>query len=144
MGTELVKSDRFAEIVGNILDLHIRKAQDYGSEGDPYANVRASAEFGIEPWVGAALRLNDKVQRLKSMVQKGRLVNESILDSFDDIAVYAVIARVLYEEAYEEASDREILPDYTDYVFHRREHADVGAIVDGCYYCKYTLQLHVD
>ena len=109
-------ADRFEEIVQGILELHRKKAQDYGSDGDQYANVRASQEFGIEPWVGAALRLNDKVQRLKSMVQKGRLVNESILDSFDDVAVYAVIARVLYEES------QEGLKKPTSVVNHEYEH----------------------
>jgi len=78
--------------------LHDRKQADYGRGDDPFANVRASAEWGVKPWLGAMIRLNDKVKRLQSLAANGQLLNESALDSFDDIAVYAVIARVLYEQ----------------------------------------------
>ena len=88
----------FVEILGEISSLHSAKARDYGSGGDPLANVRASQEFGVEPWVGAMIRLNDKVKRLQALAERGKLANESAIDSFNDIAVYAIIARVLYEE----------------------------------------------
>lgn len=90
--------DRFADVLAEMEALHAKKGADYGSEGDPYANVRASAEFGVTPWVGALIRLNDKVTRLKAFTRKGVLENESVLDSILDIAVYAVIMRILYEE----------------------------------------------
>jgi len=78
--------------------LHDRKQADYGTGTDPFANVRASEEFGIPAWLGAIVRLNDKVQRLKSFALSGTMSNESAVDSFMDIAVYALIARVLFEE----------------------------------------------
>jgi hypothetical protein len=92
-------SKRFHEHLARLGELHDRKQADYGTDQDPFANVRASQEWGIDPWVGSMVRANDKVQRLKSMVRNGNLVNESVEDSLDDIAVYAVIARVLREEA---------------------------------------------
>ena len=79
--------------------LHDRKQEDYGQDKDPYANVRQSAQFGVQPWVGAMVRLNDKVKRIQSFLQKDKLANEPIVDSFMDIAVYAIIAWILYEEA---------------------------------------------
>lgn len=79
--------------------LHAAKQKDYGKPVDPFANVRSSEEFGIEPWVGAMVRLNDKVKRLQSFARTGKLENEGVIDSFMDIAVYALIARVLYETA---------------------------------------------
>lgn len=91
-------SDRFHEILRELGDLHDRKQADYGTSVDPFANVRSTADWGIPAWVGALVRLNDKVQRLKSMVSKGSLNNESAEDSMRDIAVYAAIALVLYEE----------------------------------------------
>lgn len=90
--------DRFDDILKEMSALHNRKGADYGGENDPYANVRASADFGVPPWVGALIRLNDKITRLKSFIRQGKLQNESALDSIQDIAVYAVIMRILYEE----------------------------------------------
>lgn len=91
-------SKRFHELLQEIGDLHDRKQLDYGSAKDPFANVRASEEFGIPSWVGALVRLNDKVVRLKQFAQRGSLANESAKDSMLDIAVYALISYVLYEE----------------------------------------------
>ena len=90
--------DRFDEILTEMSALHNKKGADYGSDADPYANVRASAEFGVEPWVGALIRLNDKITRLKSYTRRGVLENESAADSIKDIAVYAVIMQILYDE----------------------------------------------
>lgn len=91
-------SARFHELLGQVGATHDRKQQDYGKGDDPFANVRASEEWGVDGWVGAMVRLNDKVRRLQSLRTKGYLANESALDSFMDIAVYALIAYVLYEQ----------------------------------------------
>lgn len=91
-------SKRFHELLELEGELHDRKQADYGTGTDPFANVRASSSWGIPPWVGAMVRLNDKVNRLQSFAQKGFLANESAFDSLLDIAVYAKIAYVLLEE----------------------------------------------
>jgi hypothetical protein len=79
-------------------ELHDRKQQDYGTDADPFANVRASEEFGIPAWMGAVLRGNDKMSRLKTYAKKGTLANEGVEDSLRDMAVYALIALVLFRE----------------------------------------------
>lgn len=89
---------RFHAHLDRLRDLHDKKAADYGKDEDPLANVRASEEWGIESWIGAMCRLTDKIRRLQTLARKGALMNESALDSFDDIAVYAILARILYEE----------------------------------------------
>lgn len=91
-------SARFHELLSEIGALHDRKQTDYGRGDDPFANVRASEEWGISGWMGAMIRLNDKVRRLQSLAGKGSLANEAAEDSFKDIAVYALIALVLYEQ----------------------------------------------
>lgn len=96
--TEHTGSARFHEILKELGDLHDRKQKDYGSDTDPFANVRSGQDFGIAPWINAASRLNDKVVRIKSFIRNGDLANESLEDSFRDIAVYAIIALVLREE----------------------------------------------
>jgi len=78
--------------------MHIAKAHDYGTDQDPLSNLRASAQFGVEPWVGAVIRMNDKVTRIASLCQKGTLKNESVEDSLLDIAAYALLALVLLDE----------------------------------------------
>ena len=92
------KSERFYRILGELALLHIRKSRDYGTEEDSFANIRGSKEWGVEPWVGAMIRATDKVLRLQKFAREGRLANEAVEDSFRDLAVYAVIALVLYEE----------------------------------------------
>ena len=95
-------SARFHELLQEIGDLHDAKQKDYGSEADPFANVRASLAWGIPGWVGALVRLGDKVVRLQSFARKGILANESAKDSMMDIAVYALISLVLYEEGLDD------------------------------------------
>lgn len=94
-------SEKFHKYLQELGDLHDRKQQDYGRDDDPFANVRSGSDWGVEPWVGAMIRLNDKVKRLQKLATKrGNLVNESAIDSFCDISVYALIARILYEESH--------------------------------------------
>ena len=78
--------------------LHDRKRLDYGTDSDSFANVQASEEFGIPAWLGAAIRANDKMSRLKTFALKGSLANESVEDSLLDLAAYALIALVLFRE----------------------------------------------
>ena len=89
---------RFSEILKEMDALHIKKGQDYGLENDPFANVRSTEEWGQPAWVGALIRATDKMRRLQKVARGGALVNESAIDSFKDLAVYAVIGLVLYEE----------------------------------------------
>ncbi len=93
-------SQRFHDILKKLGELHDKKQRDYGTDADPFNNIRASAkEWGIPAWVGAMLRATDKVRRLQKFADAGELANESVIDAFDDLAVYAVIARVMYEES---------------------------------------------
>lgn len=89
---------RFHALLKEIGALHDKKQEDYGTDEDPFANVRASSEWGIKPWVGAMNRAGDKVKRLKKYAKDGRLANESARDSFLDNAVYTLIALILHDE----------------------------------------------
>lgn len=98
MRAEPGTSLRFHQLLDQIGELHDRKQQDYGKPSDPFANVRASEEWGMPGWVGAMVRATDKVRRLQSYARNGELVNEGVEDAFMDLAVYALIALVLWEE----------------------------------------------
>ncbi len=91
-------SQRFHDILQELGELHDKKQQDYGTDADPFANVRGSLDWGITPWIGALLRATDKMRRLQKFAQVGELANEAVEDSFRDLAVYAVIGLVLFEE----------------------------------------------
>lgn len=91
-------SQQFHDHLQMLGALHDLKQADYGVENDPFANVRASQDFGVDPWVGAMIRGNDKMVRIKSFIRNGELKNESLRDSLMDLAVYAIIALVLFDE----------------------------------------------
>lgn len=89
----------FYRILDEMGALHERKTADYGLGADVLANCRSSQDFGIPAWLGVAVRMNDKMTRIKALAQKGELKNEPVEDSFLDIACYAIIALILYREA---------------------------------------------
>lgn len=88
----------YLKLLDEMRELHLKKAADYGRGADPLANCRASADFGVPAWVGVIMRGNDKMHRIKSFLQNGRLANESVEDSLKDLAAYALIALVLFRE----------------------------------------------
>jgi hypothetical protein len=88
----------FDDILEEVRALHKKKSTDYGRVVDPYANVRASEDFGIPGWVGAVVRQNDKMRRLQKFAQDGYLANESVEDSLIDNIVYGIIALALFRE----------------------------------------------
>jgi hypothetical protein len=96
--TQFQGSERFHEILRELGELHDLKSRDYGTEEEPFANIQGSREWGVLPWVGAMVRATDKLRRLQKFAREGKLANEAVEDSFRDLAVYAVIALVLYEE----------------------------------------------
>lgn len=96
----MASDKRFLAKLELIREMHERKMADYGTGTDPYANVRASQEFGVAPWLGAIIRLNDKVTRIKAFVRNAVLKNEPMRDNFSDIAVYAIIAWILWDEEH--------------------------------------------
>jgi len=91
-------AQRFHDLLAEIGKLHDKKQVDYGQDDDPFANVRSAEQWGVPPWVYAMLRITEKVHRLQAMRRNGRLANESAQDSFRDLAVYALIAEVLFDE----------------------------------------------
>lgn len=92
---------RFHRLLNEIAELHDRKQADYGTSGDPFANVRASEQWGVPAWVGTMIRANDKIKRLQAAATGSELVNEGVEDSLMDLATYSLIALVLYREEHD-------------------------------------------
>ena len=80
-----------------------RKNKDYtGGEKakDPFANFRAAETIGIHPIKGILLRMQDKIQRLNTFANDGKLSveNESSTDACHDLINYAILILGLIED----------------------------------------------
>jgi hypothetical protein len=94
-------SQQFFDLCDALKAMHRRKSRDYGCPNgtDPLANIRNGAKFvGIPSWKAAMVRLSDKVTRLATFNATGTLHNEGVIDTLEDLASYAILARLLYEE----------------------------------------------
>jgi len=101
-------SQRFYDLCDRLKAMHESKSTDYGcpSGKDPLANIRNGATFvGIPAWQGAMVRLSDKVTRLATFNATGRLGHEGVEDTLLDLASYALLALLLYQEEHDGASD---------------------------------------
>lgn len=99
---------RYLKVLRQMTWLHQRKGADYRKTGDAFANVKASRQWGVDPWVGAMIRANDKVVRLQAAACGSKLQNEGVEDSLIDLACYAIIALVLFREQQEAAIAAEV------------------------------------
>jgi len=103
----------FYEILEELAKLHSRKNKDYASPEDPLQNFYRVAEWGkkynlitpgYEPVKVAiiyALKQVDACLKLLGRNEKGGV--EGIPERLRDIAVYSIIAEVLYREIQENA-----------------------------------------
>lgn len=102
--SELHGHPEFHKILKEWGELHSKKSHDYGSAADPFANLRESKTIGVPPYVGCFIRMLDKVNRIKSFINKGKLQNESVLDALYDLGCYSLICAILYKEEVKDGS----------------------------------------
>ena len=77
------------------------KNHDYrGGSGDPYHNFKGSTMFGIHPILGILLRMQDKMMRIQTFVEKGQLKvkGENIDDALLDLINYSVLIKGIIDE----------------------------------------------
>jgi hypothetical protein len=89
-------------------NIMMAKNHDYrGGSGDPYANFRGSVNLGINPIVGILLRVEDKIQRIRTFASKGKLMveNEGVEDALVDVQNYMDLIYGLIKEARNENSE---------------------------------------
>lgn len=84
--------EAYEQVLQELMIMFLKKHKDYGK-----GNISAIKELGI------ALRINEKIERLKHLLLKdGEPENESVEETWIDIAVYGIIA-VLYRRGQFEA-----------------------------------------
>lgn len=78
------------------LELFYKKLSDYGP-GNISLGTRLENEEDINfALLAIAFRMNDKVQRLMNLLKRNtNPQNEPIIDTLDDLATYALIARIV-------------------------------------------------
>lgn len=113
IGVMATGDPKFFSLLSELAELHSKKAQAYGLhnaedqgfQNDPLANARyASPDFGVEPWIYALIRANEKMRRLQAYILTDDQAEENVRDSFLDLASQALIGLILWEEAMEEDS----------------------------------------
>ena len=93
---------KFHAIMEELRQLHVSKSHDYAPGTDPLGNLQECSDMGLAPWKGVVVRLIDKMAKLKTFSRKGILKHESIIDTFNDISIYAILGRILYEQEREQ------------------------------------------
>ena len=87
-------SDEFKQIQKEMYEMFARKHMDYGLNnialGGDILNSKADKAFSL---TGLAIRLTDKISRLKNLLINGRsfVKGEGMEDTFLDIANYGII-----------------------------------------------------
>lgn len=82
----------FEKVLAEMLKTFIKKHKDYGKD-----NILDTGELGI------VFRVNDKVKRLQHLLmQQKQPENESLKETWMDIAVYGVIAILLRQKQFKE------------------------------------------
>ncbi len=82
--------DGIDEILGELRKTLISKQHDYG-----HLNITEFGEYGV------LVRANDKMARLKNLSKSGEPKNESISDTWIDLAGYSVIALMVRNGTFE-------------------------------------------
>ena len=97
------QSEAFYSLLENMKEVHDMKRHDYASQEDVFKNFRTCEMGGIPAWKGCAIRIGDKFSRLMSFVKQEELKvkDESIRDTLIDMANYAIICAILYDETKE-------------------------------------------
>lgn len=86
------------DVYQELQDILVKKQKDYGPN-----NIR-NAPGG--PLNGLSVRLYDKMSRLKNLIESGATPeNESLRDTFIDIANYGVIGLMILDDTFPKAKD---------------------------------------
>ena len=103
----MARNREFDDALDELKMLHDAKNHDYATEENPYKNLEKVSAIGIEPWRGIVIRLMDKFSRLEEYCVKGKLAikSEGIDDTFADIAVYSILARILFRKEQEKQQE---------------------------------------
>ncbi len=95
-----MSKERFYEIVKEMVEIHDKKNRDYAGEEYLSNFLMCEKHMGIPGWKGCIIRLSDKMARIMNIAKTEEVAvsDESMTDTLMDLAVYAIITRILYED----------------------------------------------
>lgn len=100
--TTLNTDDPFEKAVERLVMLNRKKRADYALDSDPWSNFRLTAERHPKmdgPLDAVWFNVIQKLVRLEALQANGRTpANEAVEDTYDDLAVYFIIAGILARE----------------------------------------------
>ena len=87
-----MNKERFHDMVKEMVEIHDRKNRDYA--GEEYLS-----NFVMCEWKGCLIRLTGKMSRLMDIAKTDEISveDETVNDTLTDLAIYALITRILYE-----------------------------------------------
>ncbi|HAQ52053.1 MAG TPA: hypothetical protein DCR12_04750 [Lachnospiraceae bacterium] len=85
--------EAFDAITDELKDTYIKKNHDYGNSFD-----KSIDKFGL---TAAVVRMNDKMERLNSLLHKDAKVDESIRDTVMDLANYCIMTAMYLDSKKE-------------------------------------------
>lgn len=99
------RADYEAEIQ-KMVKLCLQKNSDYANSEDFLKNFKRSKNFGLNPFIGVLIRMEDKMSRIENIVKSGQtnVDDEKLEDSLRDLANYAIIAVLCLMEEQDHAS----------------------------------------
>ena len=91
-------TSEFRKIQQDQYELFLRKQHDYGPQNIAVGTALKNDEDKRLSLMGIWFRINDKVERIKTLIMRGddgSLENEGLVDSYSDISNYGVMAQVV-------------------------------------------------
>jgi hypothetical protein len=95
-------TDEFKKIYMEQYDLFCAKMSNYGKGNIMLGGDVSNEEDRILALKGITIRLNDKTNRLINLLLKNKenVVNESVIDTFQDIINYGIIAMIIERQKW--------------------------------------------
>ena len=91
-------TEEFKKIQREQYELFLHKQHDYGPQNIAVGQMLVNEEEKRLSLMGIWFRINDKVERIKTLIMRGdngSLKNEGLVDSYSDISNYGVMAQVV-------------------------------------------------
>jgi hypothetical protein len=89
--------DHLFDALEIVVGTFVEKGKDYATSDETWdGNFEFAEQYGLERWEGPHFDVSQKLARLAALRHRGRsAINEPVVDSYRDIAVFALIAFAL-------------------------------------------------